>query len=449
MLNITKNTIKENINTDELHSMSMIHGFKPGKQIAKILIWMGLFFFIVLFFPWQQNVFSSEGALTALMPQDRPQMVETVIGGRIKKWYMMEGMHVNKGDTLAVLTEIKDKFFDPELLKRMTEQLDAKEGGIDANRNKVKSYESQINALENSYIYSLNKAKNKVKQVALKVVSDSVDLNAEKVNIKVAEDQYARSEVMLQKGLLSVVEIEKRKMKLQESIAKLQSQTNKLATSRNELLNVKIELNSIAAEYNEKISKATSDLNATKAYVFEATGDYSKLRNEFANVSIRSGQYYILAPQSGILVRTLKSGLGETLKEGEALATIMPDNPHLAAEIYVYPMDVPLLSEGRKVRLEFEGFPAMQFSGWPSVAVGTFGGIVKVIDFVESKNGKFRVLVVPDPNDTPWPSRLRMGVGARGWAMLDDVPIWFEIWRLMNGFPPSLKKAPEEPVKAK
>ena len=34
----------------------------------------------------------------------------------------------------------------------------------------------------------------------------------------------------------------------------------------------------------------------------------------------------------------------------------------------------------RRVRLEFDGFPAVQVAGWPSVAVGTFGGEITVID---------------------------------------------------------------------
>jgi hypothetical protein len=145
-----------------------------------------------------------------------------------------------------------------------------------------------------------------------------------------------------------------------------------------------------------------------------------------------------------MVVKALKAGIGETIKEQEAVVTVMPANPSVAVELYVKPMDVPLLAIGREVRLEFDGWPALQFSGWPNVAVGTFGGTISVIDAVDSKAGKYRLLVSPRAGDSLWPVQLRQGSSVYGWAMLDDVPIWYEIWRQLNGFPASLKEAPEE-----
>jgi hypothetical protein len=72
---------------------------------------------------------------------------------------------------------------------------------------------------------------------------------------------------------------------------------------------------------------------------------------------------------------------------------------------------------------------------------------VQVIDYVASANGEYRLLVVPDPTDEIWPSRLRLGSGANGWVMLNDVPIWFELWRQINGFPPTIAPDEVEPEK--
>ncbi|HAC24640.1 MAG TPA: biotin attachment protein, partial [Cytophagales bacterium] len=199
-------------------------------------------------------------------------------------------------------------------------------------------------------------------------------------------------------------------------------------------------------EYLDKISKAESDLSNTLGEVFETEGEIAKLRNEYANMQIRNQQYQITAPQSGVVVKALKAGLGETIKEGEAVSTIMPDANDLAVEMYIKAMDVPLVAKGRKVRIMFDGWPAIQFSGWPSVSVGTFGGQVEVIDFVNSKPGEFRILVIPDQTDEAWPKQLRMGSGTKGWVMLNDVPLWFEIWRQLNGFPATLYEEPEDPL---
>jgi hypothetical protein len=161
-------------------------------------------------------------------------------------------------------------------------------------------------------------------------------------------------------------------------------------------------------------------------------------------MEIRSQQYHILAPQAGFVVKATQAGIGETIKEGDPVCTIMPQSTDIAVEMHVKAMDVPLISKGRRVRIEFDGFPALQFSGWPSISVGTFGGTVEVIDYVNTKPGEFRILVVPYKTDTPWPKQLRMGSGIKGWVMLDDVRVWFELWRQLNGFPPSLYQEPVE-----
>ena len=223
---------------------------------------------------------------------------------------------------------------------------------------------------------------------------------------------------------------------------KVVSSENKFLQTKAEVVNSRVNLAGVQAEYQDKISKAESDLNATLASLYDSEASLSKLRNEYANMQIRNEQYQVIAPQTGYIVKAMQAGIGETIKEGEGVVTIMPQNPDMAVQMYVKAMDVPLIAKNRKVRIEFDGWPALQFSGWPSVSVGTFGGEVKVIDYVNSKAGEYRILVVPDPEDEPWPEQLRIGSGTKGWVMLDNVPVWYEIWRQLNGFPPSLYSEP-------
>lgn len=443
MLNISHKPIPKITDKDKLYSMKLLNTPKTGRIVAYCLVGIFAICFCVMFFPWQQNIYAS-GDVTALTPQDRPQTVETAIAGRIEHWHIREGQFVNKGEIIVDISEVKDKFFDPEQLTRIREQLQAKTNGMEATQTKINALDNQIEALENAMKYSLQKAQNKIKQSALKVKSDSTDYQAEKLNFDIAKKQFLRQEILHKQGLKSLTELEQRKQKLQESQAKLISVENKFMASRNELTNSKIELNSIKAEYTDKISKATSDKSSAVSYLSDATSEFSKLRNEQANQEIRRKQYTLRAPQDGYIIKTLKEGVGETVKEGEAICTIMPDEPAMAVAMYVKPMDVSLLSKGRKVRIEFDGWPALQFSGWPSVSVGTFGGVIDVIDFVDSKEGKYRILVRPDHNDDPWPKQIRMGSGVKGWAMLDEVPIWYELWRLLNGFPPKVQLDPSK-----
>ena len=392
-----------------------------------------LLLIMTLFLPWTQNI-SSQGNLTALSPADRPQTIEATIAGRIEEWHIQEGQFVKKGDTIVSLSEVKEKYLDPNLLERIGEQVDAKKGAAEATAQKVKSMQEQIAALRQGLILSLQKGRNKVEQNRLKVQRDSMDLVAQRTELAIASAQFERQENLYKQGLKSLTELETRRLKLQEAQAKLLSMENKLASGRAELQNSRTELSSLQAEYSDKIAKAEAELNATQSYLYGTQAEVSKLQSDYSSTEVRSQYYHITAPQNGYVVRTLKAGIGETIKENEAVATIMPDNPKLAAELYVNAIDLPLLSQGDEVRLQFEGWPTVVFSGWPGVSYGTFAGKVAVIDKAGT-NGKYRLLVVPDTAKEPWPDALRVGSGVQGWAMLETVPVWYEIWRQLNGFP--------------
>ncbi|WP_162051559.1 HlyD family secretion protein [Pontibacter pamirensis] len=417
----------------ELEAMQQVQTPHQGRVLT---YWIGGIFLVVvlcLFLPWTQNI-SSQGELTALTPQDRPQTVEAIIAGRIEEWYVMEGTFVAKGDTIATLSEIKEKYMDPNLLANLGQQLEAKQGSAVATGAKAEAMQEQIQALREGLVFSLQKARNKVEQSRLKLQSDSMDVVAQRTELAIAESQFERQENLYEQGLKSLTELEQRRLKLQEAQAKLLSLINKFDASRAELQNARTELNSLQAEYADKIAKAEAELSSTRSSIFSTQADVAKLQSEYTSTQVRSQYYHILAPQTGYLVRTLKAGIGETIKEGEALATIMPANPQLAAELYVDALDLPLIEPGDDMRLQFEGWPALVFSGWPGASFGTFGGEVAVIDNTGT-NGQYRLLVVPDPEQEDWPDALRVGSGVQGWAMLNTVPIWYEIWRQLNNFP--------------
>jgi multidrug resistance efflux pump len=436
MLNISENNIPDNaLKEVEFKSIKKAKTPIGLTRFSRVLYSIMGLLFIILFLPWTQNI-RSNGVVTSFLPEDRPQTVNTIISGKIENWYVREGEYVNKGDSIIHLSEVKDSYFDPELLNRVKEQLAAKEQSLKATKQKAEALLRQIQALEQGQVLSIEKAKNKLRQAELKVQSDSMDMMAAKLDQSIAKEQLDRQQALFDKGLKSLTELEQRKIKYQETTAKAISAENKFLASKNDLINARIELNSILAEYGDKLSKAQSEYSATIAYAFDAEGSIAKMKNDLANYTIRSGNYYITAPKSGYVIKALRAGIGEIIKEGEAVVTIVDKNSVNAVELYVKTMDVPLLHVGGKVRLQFDGWPALVFSGWPGSSFGTFGGIIQVVDYVSTNGGKYRILVTPDPDDIKWPEQLRIGGGVYGWALLKDVPIWYEIWRQLNGFPP-------------
>ncbi|MFY7734730.1 MAG: HlyD family secretion protein [Bacteroidia bacterium] len=428
------NTLNEFKNS-KLYTVQLVNTPKKFKTIRNWLIGIFSLVFLSLFLPWQQNI-NGKGKVTPFAPEDRPQNVPSIIGGRIEKWKVVEGQFVKKGDTLVIISEVKEKFFDPELLARTQKQIANKEEGLEAKNRKIIALEKQIDALKSSVDIKLKMAKNKILQAQFTVKGEKGNFDAAKTNEELSRNQFERLNELYKKGLASLTEIQNRTNKMQEAKSKAIESENKYDKAENELINARIDLNFIEAEYLDKISKAESILEETAGELFESQAELIKLRIEYSNLLLRSGFYAIKAPQDGYLVQVLKAGIGETIKENENLATIVPANTKTAVEMTVRALDMPLLYKGCKVRIQFDGWPALVFSGWPSSSVGTFGGLVQAIDRNADEKGNFRILVVQDPNDVPWPELIRAGGGVYGWAMLNKVPVWYELWRQFNAFPP-------------
>ncbi len=435
MLNISNNEVNIKIAPQEYSTLQQLEKRGDKSNISRMFVGGLLLFIIILFLPWTQNV-RGDGAVTTVLPSQRPQNVPAIIDGRILEWHVREGMLVQKGDTLLQLGEIKDDYLDPQLVERAEVQFEAKELSADAYGNKADQLQNQMEALQDQRLIKVEQARNYQKQALLKIQSDSMDLVASHTQLNIAAAQALRMEELFEQGLKSRTDLEARRMKLQEAQAKVLIAENKLLSSRNDLLNAHMAISGLQAEFDDKLAKAASDQAEALGGQFTATADAAKLQNQAASYEIRRGLHYIVAPQTGYVTKTIKSGLGETVKAGDQLLTIMPSDYELAAEIYVQPLDLPLLRIGHPVRVVFDGWPAIVFSGWPNASYGTYGGVVFAIDNVISDNGRYRILVGPDANEYAWPEALRVGSGVNGMILLDDVPLGYEFWRRINGFPP-------------
>ncbi|MBA4744994.1 MAG: HlyD family efflux transporter periplasmic adaptor subunit [Muricauda sp.] len=437
MLNISSNNkLNEKVDLTGYKAGKKVFHKRHYKQFNRFLASFSIMVLLMMFLPWTQNI-SGRGYLTTLTPDQRPQTIQSPIPGRIEKWYVREGDYVEKGDTILFISEIKSEYFDPDLVERTGQQIKAKTMSVSSYQEKVKALNQQIRALNQELGLKLQQARNKLMQSKLKVESDSIDLEAAKTNILIAQRQYDRTEKLQEEGLKAVTDVEEKRLKLQETQAKLVSQENKLLASKNNVINAQVEINRVSAEYSDKISKAQSDLYTAQSNQFDSEAQVTKLENQYTNYEMRNKMLYIRAPQNGYITKAIQSGIGETFKEGAQLVGIMPSDYDIAVETFVDPIDLPLIHVDEKVRIQFDGWPAIVFSGWPNVSYGTFGGKVVAIENFISPNGKYRVLLAPDEEEAPWPKDIRVGSGASTMALLEDVPIWYELWRQLNGFPPN------------
>ena len=434
MLNLSPH----NKNEVDQSSMTALHAVEKQKSSKKLIrALLALFFssLVVTLLPWTQNI-QSNGKVTTLRPEQRPQTINTVISGKVEKWFVNDGDPVKKGDTILYISEVKDDYFDPNLIGRTQQQLKNKELSVISYSDKVSSIDTRVDALIETGRLKLKQAKIKLDQSRLKLKTDSMEYHTAQVNSKIAQDQFKRFEKLVEDGIKSQTDLETRRLTLQRAQANQIAAQQKLLQSGNDIIDAKVEYGSVEAKFRDEIAKAESDKFSALSDMYQAEVDVTKLQSQVMNYSIRNGMYFILAPQDGIVTKILSSGIGETIKQGDAIATIMPSMYDLALEMYVRPMDLPLLKKGQNVRIQFDGWPSIAFSGWPNSSFGTFGGTVYAIDNFASEDGTFRVLISPKNDDKPWPKALRVGGGAHSMILLNDVPIGYELWRIVNGFPP-------------
>ncbi|AZA56249.1 HlyD family secretion protein [Chryseobacterium shandongense] len=419
----------------KIQSFDKIYNIHKKSYVKRWFLSFFILAIIVLFLPWTQNI-KVMGNVTTLYQEQRPQQLNSPIPGKIIKWYVKNGDYVKKGDTILQLSEVKDDYFDPLLVKRTEQQVEAKKGVRDYYEAKVGATNSQLQALSTAKDLKLNQIDIKISQLKNKLAGEEAELAAAKNELKLSEDQYARQKKMYDEGLVSLTQFQQRSISYQNAIAKKTASENKVLQTRQEISNMAIEQNAVIQDYTEKLSKTEGERFQSMGQIEGSEGDIAKLENQVANYKFRQGLYFIVASQDGQIVQLNKAGIGEILKETESIGIIVPKTVDYAVEIYIKPVDLPLIKEGQRVMCIFDGFPAIVFSGWPDSSYGTFAGKVIAIENNISANGLFKALIVEDKTQKRWPPKIRIGTGVQGIAILNDVPIWYELWRNINGFPP-------------
>ena len=427
-------------------AMHLVRSSWLARLIARVtfllLIGLGL---AAIFLPWQQTS-RCEGEVVARLPQLRRQVVTSSAKGIVSsmKSDLREGSLVSEGEIIMELDAFsKDQLeltrqqersllekleFAKRILQNTEEQvvterdnlersIGAYEADVKAAQAKWRQSEADVEAQKRVYDQSI-----KDLEVAEKLKGDAIPFieYQRAVNREGAEEQKLRK--------THDAEDES----FQEKVSKEQT----LASKKKEVETKIIELGSKVAKSQSEITTITKELQD----VLVKLGELDRLK--------------ILSPSTGRIQAILGQIGTNSVREGDKLFEVIPDTTDLAVELNVRGLDLPLIHVGDEVRLQFDGWPAIQFVGWPSVAVGTFGGKVIAVNPSDDSKGNFKIIVGPDPDDLKqekWPDSryLRQGVRAKGWVILSTVPLGFEIWRQLNGFPPTIDKSMPSEEKTK
>ena len=440
-------------------SLQLARSSRTIRFIAKIVLFLLVAAFVLAAFaPWQQSV-KGTGSVVAFAPDERQQPIEATIKGQVVEFGegINENAFVREGQFILEIQDI-----DRELMTRLVEQesalLNTKEfleeqikadqaniaviqqmtTPINARLASYESFKSQVELMANAAVEA---ARNKV------AAQEQALVEAEAALTQITAD-YERQKQLYEEEIAAEVKFQTAERNWIEAKAKVQKAKEYVNGAKNDLVSKqrdrdgKLDKAQVDIDYSKTeqqkqisdLSKANSKIAETRGKLEKAVKDLSEMKTKVA----RQRSQRVVAPLDGYLTQIIPNSGTQVLKPGDTLCVIVPDTKDRSVQIWMDGNDAPLIEPGRHVRLQFEGWPAVQFAGWPSVAVGTFGGEVISVDATDNGKGKFRVFVKPDPTDNPWPETryLRQGVRTNGWVLLDQVPLWFEIWRSMNGFPP-------------
>jgi hypothetical protein len=283
----------------------------------------------------------------------------------------------------------------------------------------------------------VQEADNKVREALQKV-------EAAKIAVATAELNVDRHKQLAEQGLVSQRELE---VSIQAAIAtkaELSAAQANLKGAEQGMKALSFGRDQISAEVLQRLLDAEAARDASVAEAARASDQLADVALRQSNATQRRIASRILAPADGTVVRMSQAGVGETVRPGEKLVRISPTSGDKAIEMMADGLDAPLLNVGRKVRILFYGIPAIPLPAWPELMAGTYGGVIKVIDQVDDGKGNFRFWVVPDPEERPWPPQehVRQGTKAMGWVILNRVPLWYELWRRFNLFPPDYQERP-------
>jgi len=425
------------IDASDLAALKAVRPPHALRKLAAALVAIGLVLPIALLsVPWVQNVAGS-GRVSAFDPLDRTQIIPAPVTGRLVRLEVQEGVYVEKGQLLA---EMADQ--DPQYTLRLEQQFQFAQEKLTAAKGQVDNYELQLESLEDTREAAIDSASFELQQAIEKVRAEQQAQSAAEADLEQKRTDRERKWNLFTNGVASELDFQKAERDYLSAVAKVEEAKSKVEQARSDEKAKMAKINQVGGEYRAKLDSTRSSRDEARSKVALAEKELTEAVTKLERQKTQT----VVAPRDGYILRVHAANSADLLSQGDPLIELIPFTDELAVELWVSGNDAPLITAGRKVRLQFEGWPAVQFAGWPSAAVGTFGGVVAVVDAQGGPDGRFRTLVVPDPDDAPWPEGryLRQGARTNGWVLLDSVSLGYEIWRQLNAFPPSIQSGPPD-----
>lgn len=420
---------------DEYNSLQHVRPHPLLKSVWRFTFLILLTLTWFLFLPWQQTV-KGTGMLMAYDPSERLQPVSAPVAGVITHFYVAENSHVDKGAKLFSMSDLDPKL--SERLEAMVETLQQQLHNISAESDALKA--NRLNALRERNITRKLYAK-RMAQARDTLATFTYKIDAKTQMVAAQTASFERIHTLFDSGI--------------ESRRRLDQEQTALTVAKAELEQLELErqiqrrtLQILQQELLRYETEAESRIRTLENSIRNAENRYNTVERDLQRQLSKLARYKtadVIAEKSGEVVRIFAQDKNRLIRQGEAVLQFAPEVSRRALQLKVSDFNMPLIQEGLKARILFYGWPTLHISGWPAIRFGTFGGTIEKIDPVAYEPGGYYAYIFEDPQ-RPWPSDavLRIGTQATVWVALETVPMWYQLWRQMNGMPPRMLQPKKE-----
>lgn len=413
----------------EFNSLDLVNTNPLINRIWTITALILFIFMVMLFLPWRQTV-QGEGELIAYNPSERVHFISATIDGFIDDFHVSENEHVSKGMKLFTMIDL-DKDYAKRVY-RMKESLELQHENmieeisvLEENRESIIAQKKIRSEL---YDTQYTQAEEQLKSLQIKRKAQLNSYQVEFSNFKRIKQLYEEN-----------IESKRNYERAENSTINAKTKLDKID------IDIKVQerqLTMIKQEKAQFIKEIENSIRGIENSILTAQARLNVLKREQERQLSDIARYEtsdVYAKKDGVAMRILKNDKNTFIKKGEPVIQFSPDVNERTVLLKISDFNMPLIKEGLSVRIRFHGWPVLHIPGWPIIRFGTFGGIIKKVDPILHEQGYYYAYIVEDPNE-PWPSeeQLRVGTSATVWVALSNVPIWYQLWRLMNAFPPNM-----------
>ena len=148
------------------------------------------------------------------------------------------------------------------------------------------------------------------------------------------------------------------KINLFDALESLDKSRSALASDEGQLLETKASIEELDSQKGKTIATFIAD-NATK--LAEAERKRDDATQQHAKSKAKLGRSKLYAPVDGTVQQLAITTVGQVVTIGQQLMTVVPDNDHLQAEIYVTNADIGFIRVGQEAAIKLDAFPFTRF----------------------------------------------------------------------------------------